>query len=200
MIVEPSPRLCTLGPAAVRLPLPVILVDRREKTPLHFKRYPSALATIPTGDYSIRGAETLFTCERKSLKDLAACCQGRDAERFERELLRMRGYPFARLLIVGNPSSISDRTRCLLDEWEVRFAPVAVRFAPTPEAAARLIERWAYAFTRCLVETAYAVKEAGDYAEAQAVGRGGGLELPHLEPPGTAGQLAGILAAGEPTP
>lgn len=76
-----------------------VLVDQREKAPWTFsgisndKRerlyIPRELAHLQTGDYSIKGYETLVTVERKSLEDLAGSC-GNHRERFEREHARMQ--------------------------------------------------------------------------------------------------------------
>jgi DNA excision repair protein ERCC-4 len=42
----------------------------------------------------------------KTVSDLVGCCTGKIRERFERELHRLRGYRFKRLLIVGSESDI----------------------------------------------------------------------------------------------
>jgi hypothetical protein len=44
--------------------------------------------------------------ERKSIGDVVACCVGQSRERFERELHRLRGFRFKRLLVVGNEAEI----------------------------------------------------------------------------------------------
>jgi hypothetical protein len=36
----------------------------------------------------------------------AACCMGENRQRFERELHRLRGFRFARLLVVGSEEEI----------------------------------------------------------------------------------------------
>src|SRR5262245_1280621 len=95
-----SKRTCTI---TIR---PTIVTDTREQTPLRFTQFPTVRGTLDTGDYSIAGAESLFAVERKSIEDLVACCMGDNRDRFERELHRLRGYPFARLLIVGVPAEI----------------------------------------------------------------------------------------------
>ena len=86
-------------------------------------------------------------------------CGGR--ERFERELHRLRGFRFKRLLIIGTreeikagnyrsnvkPSSVLHS----LAAWEVRY-DVPVVFCATPEAGALQVESWSYWFTREIVE------------------------------------------------
>jgi ERCC4-type nuclease len=52
------------------------------------------------------GLEHLFAIERKSIPDLCACCVGANRERFQRELHRLRGFYFKRLLIVGREDDI----------------------------------------------------------------------------------------------
>src|SRR4030081_926981 len=81
---------------------PIIVVDTREQEPLVFSRLRSVSGTLITGDYSVKGLECLFAIERKSIGDLVACCMGENRQRFERELHRLRGFRFARLLVVGS--------------------------------------------------------------------------------------------------
>jgi ERCC4-type nuclease len=85
---------------------PTIVIDTREQTPLTFANLPSERGTLQSGDYSARGLEELFAVERKSIADLVACCTV-ERERFERELHRLRGFRFARLLIVGCEAEIT---------------------------------------------------------------------------------------------
>lgn len=132
--------------------LPTAVVDAREQTPLPIRRLPAIRGTLYTGDYSFRGGEHLFSIERKSLDDLAQCC-GTERTRFENELHRLRGYEFARLLIVGTEDDIRAglyRSKITpaavlgsLAAWEIRY-DVPIVFEPTPEAAARRVERWAW--------------------------------------------------------
>jgi ERCC4-type nuclease len=77
---------------------PVIVIDTREQCPLPFARLAVECGTLASGDYSFRGGEELFAVERKSISDLAACCAGENRERFFRELHRLRGFRFKRLL------------------------------------------------------------------------------------------------------
>ena len=71
----------------------VIIRDTREQTPFSFSEYPCTVevGTLKTGDYSVKGFESVITLERKTLCDLIGCLtSGR--ERFERELSRLRDY------------------------------------------------------------------------------------------------------------
>lgn len=78
-----------------------ILIDTREQRPFKFEGFKgdakdkerplivrTEIATLQTGDYSIRGFENRYVVERKSAIDLFGCI-GRDRERFEREIDRM---------------------------------------------------------------------------------------------------------------
>lgn len=115
------------------------------------------------------GIEELFAVERKSIDDLVGCCMGENRSRFERELHRLRGFRFKRLLIIGSRGLIeTQRYRSRIDPksvlgslnaWEVRFdCPIV--FSPTPESAAIEVERWAWYFAREMVETVNALSRA----------------------------------------
>lgn len=128
---------------------PVIVIDTREQTPLTFTSLASQRGTLTTGDYAPLGAEELFSIERKTIADLVACCMGANRDRFFRELHRLRGYKFKRLLIVGTvadieagryQSSITPKAvLASLGAIEARF-DVPVVFSATPEEAALKIE------------------------------------------------------------
>ena len=76
----------------------VALVDTREQTPLDLTPLRVEMATLPTGDYSLRGLEAVVAIERKSRQDLAACV-GRERKRFDREVQRLLGYPVRALVV-----------------------------------------------------------------------------------------------------
>jgi DNA excision repair protein ERCC-4 len=86
---------------------------------------------------------------------------GENRERFERELHRLRGYRFKRLLVIGAEadilsggyhSGINPRAvMASLYAFEARY-DVPVVFAATTMAGARLVERWAFYFARETVE------------------------------------------------
>lgn len=138
------------GRPRVNIPLPRLIVDTREQTPLPFLHLEAVRGTLTTGDYSIDGLQSRFAVERKSVPDLVgSLTQGR--ERFFRELERMRGMDFARLLIVGTPVELAS---CLhrravtaasilgsLEAINARLVPVV--WAATPAKAAQMVERWA---------------------------------------------------------
>jgi len=141
---------------------PVIIIDSREQDPLAFINCPSEDATLATGDYSLKGFENEFTIERKSLEDLAKSVTY-DRPRFERELVRMRGYAFRRLLIVGTVAEIENHAYrskaepkaiiASVTAFEIRYG-VPVAYCPTPAAAALQVERWAFYYMRERVKAA----------------------------------------------
>ena len=134
-----------------------IIIDSREQTPLPFSRYATMPGTLYTGDYSIVGMESIFSIERKSVDDLTSCVTGTNRERFERELHRLRGYWFKRLLVIGTQSDITEHkytsrvapnaVLATLHAFEIRYdCPVV--FAETSAQGAAQVERWAFWFHR----------------------------------------------------
>jgi len=143
---------------------PTILIDSREQHPLPLTTYPTSVTGLTSGDYSIRGLETLFSVERKSIADLVQSLT-RDRARFLRELERLRGYRFARLLVIGWPGQIEQgqyRSRTApkailhsLFSVEAKYVPVV--WARTPAEGAELVERWAFWFARSVLQAAEAI-------------------------------------------
>jgi ERCC4-type nuclease len=133
----------------------VVVVDNREACPLVFTRLKAIRGTLYSGDYSALGLEESISIERKSIEDLVGCCMGSNRDRFERELLRLRGYRFRRLLVVGSRQDIVEgryysrispkAVLATLGAFEVRF-DLPIVFAETPEAAAIQVERWVWWF------------------------------------------------------
>lgn len=140
---------------------PAVVIDTREQDPLPITRLPVERGTLTSGDYSIRGCEHLFAVERKSISDLVSCCVGNNRERFERELHRLRGFRFARLLIVGARaeveqhryrSSITPKSVLhTLAAFEARYIPVV--WSAIPEESARMVESWAWWFAREIAQS-----------------------------------------------
>jgi ERCC4-type nuclease len=149
------PALRSLGDLA---DTPITLIcDSREQCPLRFEHLPCVVRGLVTSDYSIVGFESEFGIERKSIEDVVACTMGENRERFERELHRLRGFRFKRLVIIGSRGLIETqryRSRispkavlATLAAFEVRW-DIPIIFIETPEAAALQIERWAFLFVR----------------------------------------------------
>lgn len=155
------PALKSLGDLAGASP--TIVRDSREQLPLIFTRLQSVDGTLYSGDYSILGLEELFAVERKTVADLVACCCGDNRARLKRELHRLRGFVFKRLLIVGTEEQIfrgqylssvtPQAVLATLAAFEVRY-DLPVVFIRTPELAARQIERWAFYFARDYIKAA----------------------------------------------
>ena len=135
--------------------LPTLVIDTREQTPLTFTRLPSIVAGLATGDYSVAGLEDHFAVERKSIADLVASVT-RERERFERELARLRGCEFRRLLVIGTREDIGagryvskalpKAVLASVDTFEARYS-LPVVWEPDATIAASLVERWAHYFT-----------------------------------------------------
>src|SRR3990167_8939148 len=75
-----------------------LVIDTREQCPFDLSPFPTEIATLTTGDYSLKGFESEVSIERKSLDDLCGVV-GSSRERFEKEIKRLQGYP-QRCLIV----------------------------------------------------------------------------------------------------
>ncbi len=141
---------------------PTIIIDSREQTPLRFSNLQAIKGTITSGDYSFTGGEDQFSIERKSIADLVACCMGSNRERFERELHRLRGYRFKRLLIVGSRQDIEEgnyRSNIkpqsvlhTLSAFECRY-DVPVVFIPDAPTAALQVETWVVWYSREIIKT-----------------------------------------------
>lgn len=79
-------------PADIRPEEIVVVIDTREQRPLNLSPLRTIRGTLATGDYGLRDLPHAIALERKSLPDFIGCV-GRDRERFERELDRLRAYP-----------------------------------------------------------------------------------------------------------
>jgi ERCC4-type nuclease len=100
--------------------------------------------------------EHKFAVERKSIADLVgSITSGR--ERFERELHRLRGYDFKRLLIVGTEEDVINHNyrskanpKSVLGSiyaFEVRY-DIPVVWGVNEEISALKIEQWAFRYTK----------------------------------------------------
>ena len=79
------------------------IIDSREQKPLELeyaegKTLKHSLGTLYTGDYSVKGLEHVIAIERKSLDDLMGCI-GKDRARFDKEILRLRGYEVKAIVV-----------------------------------------------------------------------------------------------------
>lgn len=144
------------GIALTVAPLPTIIIDTREQTPLDFPHLPSRPGTLYTGDYSLAGFESVFAVERKSIQDLCSSLRA-GRERFMHELHRLRAFQFRRLLIIGTPTEYSQlvaQGRANPKQVDHSLLSIAINYdipsiaRPSPQAAAALIESWAFSFYR----------------------------------------------------
>lgn len=87
-----------------------VIVDRREQRPLSFDRWDDVNVvpgTLPCGDYALPGMETICAIERKSIDDLVgSLSHGRD--RFERELVRARGYELFTIVVEASMQDVAE--------------------------------------------------------------------------------------------
>lgn len=97
------------------------VVDTREQTPLDLL-LPFEFDTLDTADYSVRGLEHVVAVERKSLADLLMCV-GRERERFDRCVQRMRAFEVRVLVVEANWSDIDK------GEWRSQLRPPQVKAA-----------------------------------------------------------------------
>ncbi len=89
-----------------------------------------AVATLPTGDFTLQGAEDGAVIERKAVSDLLGC-MGAGRERFERELQRGRYCGRFIVIVEGNYSDLIAAARGLsinaiigtLAAWQRRYCP-----------------------------------------------------------------------------
>ncbi len=135
---------------------PVLITDTREQTPLEFTHLRSESSTLQTGDYSVRGLEEVFAVERKSMADLVGSLT-RERARFMREMHRLRGFQFARLLVVGTEMELMQMVsmgRANLAQVEHSLLAISIRYGvpavrvDTPERGALIVETWAWAAWR----------------------------------------------------
>ena len=152
----------------------VIVTDTREQEPLKFVHLPTVTGTLTSGDYSVVGLESLFSVERKSVADIvASVTSGR--ERFERELIRLRGYRFRRLAIIGSEDEVVEHIEKIKKRYKSKANPagvlgsirafeqryeVPVVWFATPAEAAEQIEVWAYYAVREQLRVANEITKA----------------------------------------
>jgi DNA excision repair protein ERCC-4 len=165
----------------------VVIQDTREKTPLDLACYGLTVEvdTLMYGDYTLRNPNLMrdLIIERKSLADFVACC-GRDRERFEKEVVALRGYRNAYLVgefglrdILGqnyrsqiNPNAVLSS----IARWQTYG--IHFLFCDTHEGAsyitAKLLQFHAEYWTdlaRSIVEKDTVVKKAVDVFEGKII-------------------------------
>lgn len=81
-----------------------------------------AKGKLCTADYSVKGLEDLVRVERKSLPDFLMCV-GRERERFDREMIRLRGFKYRAVVVECTWEEI------LAGHWRSKIHPNAVRMS-----------------------------------------------------------------------
>jgi len=98
-----------------KVPRPVVLIDTREQTPFDFSDYPNWIAgqreaSLPTGDYTVVGMESVMALERKSLNDLVSTLM-HNRERFIRECERLAELRYKAILIEASLEDVKSPYR-----------------------------------------------------------------------------------------
>ena len=157
---------------------PVILIDTREQMPLPIRGYPTETATLPIGDYSVRGFGTwenpAFIVERKTLDDLvASVTSGR--ERFLREVEKLRQFRFAAIVIEAYESEIlrwDYESKATPQSIVQSLAAIQVRagihiiWAMNADGAVKTVKSLAHQFCRGIAKDARRLERAGAEIEA----------------------------------
>jgi len=148
------------------------IVDTREQLPVDLSPMRVEPGTLATGDYSVRGLESIVAVERKSLGDLLSCI-GTERERFDREVQRLLAYPCRALVVEATWAHIEG------GGWRSQITPAAalgsllgwiamglpVVMAGDHERAGRYIGRILFIGARRRWREARAIAEAVDQAE-----------------------------------
>lgn len=156
---------------------PTIIMDSREQLAWEFPNLPSERAGLDTGDYSVKGLEYLICLERKSLDDLLGCV-GRERERFERELARMRGYRFRLVIVEASAADLAaggwrskvhpNAVTGSLIAWGIDYG-LMVWPAGDRDAACEYAERWLYRAALRVAREAEAVGALSPSPEPEGV-------------------------------
>lgn len=83
----------------------IAIVDTREQLPADLTPLTTIRRTLKTGDYSVHNLEEKIAIERKSLPDFIACC-GKERERFEKEIERLRAFDHRAIVVEGDWGTI----------------------------------------------------------------------------------------------
>lgn len=145
-----------------------VVIDSRERAPYQFHGLhadaddnhrmlviPTEWRYLKTGDYSIKGYESLVAVERKSLNDLYSTL-GQHRERFENELQRLAMLEFAAVVVEASWDTIVNappefsllNPKCVFRtavSWMVKYRVmwVAVEGRRAAEVTTfRLLEKW----------------------------------------------------------
>ncbi len=148
-----------------------IVIDTREQLPYEFQ-VETERCTLPTGDYSIKGAESLVVIERKTTNDLIGCLTG-GRERFERELYRGMSLQYFALVVECSLLNLSNGHYTSLMEpkaaiqslltFSVRYG-LPIFFAENRDYGARVTESLLQKFARETLKHAQTISMEGNGA------------------------------------
>ncbi|MEO2049629.1 MAG: ERCC4 domain-containing protein [Pirellulales bacterium] len=111
--------MSTILPCSPKPETITVVIDTREQLPLTLSPLKIVSETLQTGDYSIRGLESVIAIERKSISDLLRCI-GTDRVRFAKEVQRLLAYPVRALVIESSWQELE------AGGWRSRVMPQAV--------------------------------------------------------------------------
>ncbi len=136
------------------------IIDTREQKPLNLTPFKVIRKSIPTGDYSLVGLESHICVERKEFSDLVGCMTS-SRERFEKELHRMRAYPFRCIVVEGSYSDLAaGNYRSKLNpisalhsvsSWVSKYQ-IPIMFVGDANAAADFVKHYMYSTAQRLFE------------------------------------------------
>ena len=151
-----SPSKLASLPAELHAEDVLLLVDSREQQPLHLTGFQTKVAGLPEGDYCLASSPQLAVAERKASCSELATCAGRERERFERELVRLRGYPhrvvvcefsWADVEAFDGPGEMTPAMlKGAIAAWTARYVPFAL--VGSRAGAEDFLRRWFMAIVR----------------------------------------------------
>lgn len=131
---------------------PSLIIDPAKPGLLKFTNLATHAGEVAGGIYSVASLQESFAVECLSVGDAVRAVTSGRVE-FQSRLRTLRGYPFRRVLIVGERREIERgdfrqkaEPRAVLASLaalEARFK-IPVIFEPSPITAALLVERWAW--------------------------------------------------------
>ena len=138
----------------------ILIVDTREQKPYSniFKKLKQNYLKkkLDIGDYSIKGFETKFSIERKTLNDFI-CSITRERQRFENELKKTKDFDYFALIIecsfydIKNENYFSkiepSRILATIFNWSVKYN-VPIFFVDTREGGALAVITLAEGFMK----------------------------------------------------
>lgn len=134
----------------------IVGVDSRERTPPPIDLLlPTQKVKLQTGDYTVVGLDGMVRIERKSLQDLVMCV-GRERDRFDRCIERLRGFDLAMIVIEASEAAVElkqyrgevhpNAVLGSVHAWRARG--INIDWAGNPQTAAIHISRTLFAYAR----------------------------------------------------